>query len=98
MTAFEKDMVRVLCGGGVPVLAGRRRALAAFKDELERCRNPFRGELLSGEVRRLGIELSTLEEQQKRLEEKQAAASGSGRAMGFQIELAEGVMVGEGSG
>ena len=71
MTAFEKDMVRVLCGGGVPVLAGRRRALAAFKDELERCRNPFRGELLSGEVRRLEDELSTLEEQQQRLAGKQ---------------------------
>ena len=70
MTAFEKDMVRVLCGGGAPVLAGRRQSLAAFREELERCRNPFRGELLAGEVRRLGIELSTLEEQQQRLEGK----------------------------
>lgn len=73
MTAFEKDMVRVLCGGGAPVLAGRRRALAAFKDELGRCQNPFRRELLAGEVRRLDAELSALEEQQQRLEGKQAA-------------------------
>jgi len=71
VTAFEKDMVRVLCGGGAPVLARRRQALAAFKGEMEQCRNPFRRELLVGEVRRLGDELSRLEEQQQRLEGKQ---------------------------
>lgn len=74
VTAFEKDMVRVLCGSGASVLAGRRQVLASFRDELNRCKSPFRREVLVGEVRRLEAELASLKEQYMLLKNKQAAS------------------------
>ncbi len=57
---FDRDVLKVLLGAGDEVISLRRTRLAAFREELLHCQNPYREELLIEEVPRLARELERL--------------------------------------